>query len=152
MKRILMALARPRLYRAPPALPSKAPEHTCSAEECHMSQADFALLDARGVLEIAGDDRHEFLQGLISNDTRKLTPTRALYAAFLTPQGKYLHDFFLVEIGASILLEGERARLGDLLRRLSIYKLRAKVTLADASERFIAAAAFGAEALARLGL
>jgi len=117
-----------------------------------MSQANFTLLDARGVLEIAGDDRHQFLQGLISNDTRKLTPSRALYAAFLTPQGKYLHDFFLMELGASILLEGERARLGDLLRRLSIYKLRAKVTLADASERFIAAAAFGAEALARLGL
>ena len=117
-----------------------------------MSKAEFALLDARGVLEVAGDDRQQFLQGLISNDTSKLSPARALYAAFLTPQGKYLHDFFLLEIGASILLDCERARLGDLMRRLSIYKLRAKVTLADASERYMIAAAFGEAALARLGL
>jgi folate-binding protein YgfZ len=117
-----------------------------------MSQAHFALLDARGVLAIAGDDRRQFLQGLISNDTRKLSISHALYAAFLTPQGKYLHDFFLTEIGDSILLDAERARLGDLLRRLSIYKLRSKVALADASERFQVAAAFGDGALARLGL
>jgi len=117
-----------------------------------MPQAHISLLDTRGVLEIAGEDRHEFLQGLISNDTRKLSPSRALYAAFLTPQGKYLHDFFLTEIGGSVLLDGEGARLGDLLRRLSLYKLRSKVTLADASERFQVSAAFGDDALALLGL
>ncbi|HUK08008.1 MAG TPA: folate-binding protein [Stellaceae bacterium] len=117
-----------------------------------MPQAHSSLLDPRGVLEIAGEDRHEFLQGLITNDARKLSPSRALYAAFLTPQGKYLHDFFLMEIGGSVLLDGERARLGDLLRRLSIYKLRSKVTLADASERFQVSAAFGDDALALLDL
>jgi len=117
-----------------------------------MPQAHISLLDTRGVLEIAGEDRHEFLQGLISNDTRKLSPSRALYAALLTPQGKYLHDFFLTEIGGSVLLDGEGARLGDLLRRLSLYKLRSKVTLADASERFQVSAAFGDDALALLGL
>jgi len=117
-----------------------------------MTSAAYTLLETRGVLEIAGPDRREFLQGLISNDTNKLTPARALYAAFLTPQGKYLHDFFLTESGESFLLDGEKARLPDLLRRLSLYKLRAKVTLAAASERFIVAAAFGAEVLSCFGL
>jgi tRNA-modifying protein YgfZ len=117
-----------------------------------MSDFGFALLEDRGVLEIGGADRREFLQGLISNDTRKLSPSRALYAAFLTPQGKYLHDFFLAEAGEAIYLDGERARLPDLLRRLSLYKLRAKVSLADVSDRFGVAVAFGPGSAATVGL
>jgi folate-binding protein YgfZ len=117
-----------------------------------MSLASYALLEDRGVLEVAGADRRTFLQGLVSNDVQKLAPHRALYAAFLTPQGKYLHDFFLVERGDAIHLEGERARLPDLLRRLSMFKLRAKVTLADVSEKFAVAVGFGGGASVRLGL
>ena len=117
-----------------------------------MAVGSYALLDDRGVLEIAGTDRIAFLQGLVSNDVQKLGPRRALYAAFLTPQGKYLHDFFLVERGEAILLEGERARLPDLLRRLSMFKLRAKVALADVSDKVAVAAAFGADAGAKPGL
>ena len=114
--------------------------------------AAFAQLEDRGILEIAGPDRKAFLQGLVSNDVQKLGPHRALYAAFLTPQGKYLHDFFLVEQGEAILLEGERARLPDLQRRLSMFKLRAKATLADVSDRVSIAVAFGDSAGAKLGL
>ena len=117
-----------------------------------MIEAQYAILEERGILAVSGADRREFLQGLISNDTRKLASSRALYAAFLTPQGKYLHDFFLVEDGETILLDGEKARLPDMLRRLSLYKLRAKVGLADASERFLVAAAFGEGAAQKLGL
>jgi folate-binding protein YgfZ len=117
-----------------------------------MTSGSYALLDDRGVLEVSGADRGTFLQGLVSNDVQKLGPQRALYAAFLTPQGKYLHDFFLVEQGEVIRIEGEQARLPDLLRRLSMFKLRAKVALADASERFAVVAAFGGDAAARLGL
>ncbi len=112
----------------------------------------YAVLPDRGVLEISGVDRMAFLQGLVSNDVRKVGPSRAIYAALLTPQGKYLHDFFLVQQGEAILLEGERARLPDLLRRLSMFKLRAKVALADASERFSVAVAFGDHAAEKLGL
>jgi hypothetical protein len=117
-----------------------------------MAAGSYVLLDDRGVLEVSGADRRSFLQGLVSNDVQKLGPDRALYAAFLTPQGKYLHDFFLVEQGEVIQLEGERARLPDLLRRLSMFKLRAKVALADVSETFAVAAAFGGDAGAKLGL
>jgi len=114
--------------------------------------AAFAPLEDRGILEIAGPDRKAFLQGLVSNDVQKLGPHRALYAAFLTPQGKYLHDFFLAEQGEAILLEGERARLPDLQRRLSLFKLRAKVTLAEVSDRFSISVAFGEAAGAKLGV
>jgi tRNA-modifying protein YgfZ len=116
------------------------------------TSASYALLPDRGVLEISGADRVTFLQGLVSNDVRKVGSNRAIYAALLTPQGKYLHDFFLVPQGEAILLDGERARLPDLLRRLSMFKLRAKVALADASDRFSVAVAFGERATEKLGL
>src|SRR5579862_1347004 len=94
-----------------------------------MSESRFTLLEDRGVLAVAGPDRASFLQGLVSNDTARVGSERAVYAALLTPQGKYLHAFIMVECDAAIWLDGEAARLTDLKRRLSIYRLRAKVTL-----------------------
>jgi folate-binding protein YgfZ len=108
------------------------------------------LLADRGVLEIAGPDRRSFLQGLVSNDVTRVTPERAVYAALLTAQGKYLHDFFIVEQGDALLLDGEAARLADLGRRLGLYKLRARVAIADASERYAVAAVFGVDDAAAL--
>src|SRR5260370_40907277 len=94
-----------------------------------MADARFVLLDDRGILAVSGRDRRPFLQGLVSSDVDKVSPTAARYAAFLTAQGKSLHDFRMVEAGDSILLDPEAARLGDLKRRLSIYRLRAKGSL-----------------------
>lgn len=112
----------------------------------------FAPLGDRGILEVAGADRVAFLQGLVSNDVAKAAAGAPVYAALLTAQGKYLHDFFVVVLGDALYLDGERARLGDLQRRLSLYKLRSKVTLADASARFVVIAAWGDDALAKLSL
>lgn len=103
----------------------------------------FAILEDRGFLSVAGPDRVEFLQGLISNDVEKAGSERALYAALLTPQGKYLHDFFVIALDGALFLDCERARLGDLQKRLTLYKLRADVTLDDRSGEFTAAALFG---------
>lgn len=111
----------------------------------------FAVLDTRAVLEIGGPERADFLQGLISNDVGKLADGRAIYAALLTAQGRYLHDFFLVSQADRYLLDGEAARLPDLVRRLTIYRLRSKVTLKPIAT-YIVTAAFGDEALAGLDL
>src|SRR5260370_36970291 len=100
-----------------------------------MADARFVLLDDRCILAVSGPDRRPFLQGLVSNDVDKVGPTAARYAAFLTAQGKYLHDFMMVEAGESILLDTEAARLGDLKRRLSMYRLRAKAALGGRSDR-----------------
>ena len=104
-----------------------------------MSEARFVVLQDRGVLAIGGPDRANFLQGLVSNDTTRISGERAIYAALLTAQGKYLHDFFLVEVGETIWLDGEAARLADLKRRLSMFRLRAKVTLDERPDLAIAA-------------
>ena len=116
-----------------------------------MSQASFAVLDQRGILSVSGSDRIDFLQGLVSNDVTKLAQNRSLYAALLTAQGKYLHDFVMVDAEDEILLDSEAQRLGDLKRRLSIYRLRAKVMLEERPELAVAAV-FGADALAALDL
>ncbi len=106
----------------------------------------FAVLEDRGVLSVSGQDRVSFLQGLVSNDIEKAGPGCAVYAALLTPQGKYLYDFFVVEAGEAgdaLLLDCERAGLDGLMRRLSLYKLRADVTFKDRSGEWAVAAVFG---------
>ena len=117
-----------------------------------MAEQSCVLLGDRAALEIAGEDRAAFLQGLVSNDVTKVAADRAVYAALLTAQGKYLHDFFITELGAAFYLDAEAARLADLKRRLALYKLRAKVTLAEGGERYAVAAAFGRDALRSLSL
>lgn len=82
----------------------------------------------RAIYEISGKDREHFLQGLVSNDLRKLKDG-AVYAALLTPQGKYLADFFLIPWGESILLDIDRDLAEATVRRLSMYKLRADATI-----------------------
>ncbi|WP_172296276.1 folate-binding protein YgfZ [Pseudoruegeria sp. HB172150] len=86
----------------------------------------------RQVIAISGGDREEFLQGLVSNDVTRLK-NGLVYAALLSPQGKYLADFFLVPAGESILLDVKSDLAPGLMQRLSMYKLRSKVALEDSS-------------------
>jgi len=116
-----------------------------------MPEASFALLDDRGVLAVSGADRRSFLQGLVSNDVEKVGPAQARFAALLTAQGKYLHDFMMIEFDEALWLEAEARRLGDLRRRLSVYRLRAKAEL-DEQPELAVAVVFGAGALAAMGL
>ena len=116
-----------------------------------MSDRSYLVLEDRGVLTVAGEDRRPFLQGLISNDVEKASAGRAIYASLLTAQGRFLHDFFIAELDNTFLLDAEGARIDDLRRRLSLYRLRAKVTLAAAPARVVVAL-FGNGALAALGL
>jgi folate-binding protein YgfZ len=116
-----------------------------------MPKASFALLDDRGILAVSGADRRSFLQGLVSNDVEKVSEVEARYAALLTAQGKYLHDFMMVEFDGAVWLEAEAARLKDLKRRLSIYRLRAEAALEEKPELAVAVV-FGKGALAVIGL
>lgn len=117
-----------------------------------MSENSYAILSDRGILSITGEDRVAFLQNLVSNDVARTESGRAVYAALLSPQGKYLFDFLIAAHGDALLLDGEKARLGDLVKRLSIFKLRAKIALAEAGDDLAVAALFGPDALTALGL
>ena len=115
-----------------------------------MSKSEYTLLENRAVIAVTGEDAAEFLQGLVSNDIDQVGPDRAVYAALLTPQGKFLFDFFVAEIGGQLHLDCEAARADDFIKRLTMFKLRAKVTLAITE--FTVAAAFGGDAPAAFGL
>lgn len=117
-----------------------------------MDKAFFEINPTRAVLGIGGDDRAAFLQGLISNDTARISDTRAIFAALLTPQGKFNFDLFLVGDGERYLVDAESSRRADLLKRLKMFKLRSKVTLDDLDADFVVVHLFGGDALARLGL
>lgn len=94
-----------------------------------MTDKTYLRLDDRALLSVSGEDSRVFLQGIISNDIERVAGGAAIYAALLTPQGKYLHDFFVFENGGGLLLDCERARIADLERRLRMYRLRAKVDI-----------------------
>jgi folate-binding protein YgfZ len=111
----------------------------------------FAALEHRGLVTVVGADSRSFLQGLLSNDLAQGGPGVAQWAALLTPQGKFLHEMFIAEPATDELwLEAEAARTADLVRRLSLYKLRAKVQIAARPGAVYAA--FGEGAAAALGL
>jgi tRNA-modifying protein YgfZ len=99
-----------------------------------------AALPERSVIRITGDDRVAFLQGLVSNDVEAAAPGHAVWAALLTPQGKWLADFFLFNDGDALLLDCEREQVPLLLQRLSRFRLRMKVALAadDALRVYVA--------------
>lgn len=116
-----------------------------------MADKSFTRLGHRALLVVGGEDRRAFLQGLISNDTNKLSADRALFAAFLTAQGKFVQDLFLAERGDDFLIEAEADRIEDFRKKLSMYKLRSKVTIALAQDLSVFAA-FGSGAAEAFGL
>jgi len=88
-----------------------------------------AHLEDRAVIAVTGADARAFLQGLVTNDVERLQPGTGLYAALLTPQGKVLFDFFLIEGDGAILIDCHATVRDALLKRLTMYRLRAKVAL-----------------------
>ncbi len=99
----------------------------------------YAYLPDRAVLAVSGDDARTFLQGLITHDIRKATTHNALFAALLSPQGKFLYDFFILEHQGSLLLETNKARLPALTQRLAMYRLRAHVEFTELPAMQVAA-------------
>ena len=88
-----------------------------------------AHLPNRAVLAVTGEDRVAFLQGLVSNDVALAEPGRAVWAALLTPQGRWLADFFILSDGERLLLDCEAAQAPELARRLLRYRLRARAAI-----------------------
>ncbi|MGB5948925.1 MAG: folate-binding protein [Parvibaculum sp.] len=112
-----------------------------------MSELKAAILPDRGVLRVGGADAREFLQGLVTNNVDLVKPGEAIYAGLLTPQGKFLFDFFITSEDGGFILDCDGGRVGELQKRLTFYKLRANITLEDLSaERSVIAFWGGAQA------
>lgn len=83
---------------------------------------------SRRILRLSGVDTRSFLQGLITNDIGRID-AQLVYAAILTPQGKYMADFFLKADGDAVLLDADADQADMLIQRLTMYKLRADVSI-----------------------
>ena len=105
--------------------------------------ASAALLPDRSVLEVVGEDRLSFLQGLVTNDVEGLAEREGRFTGLLSPQGKILFDFFVVSAGDAFLIDCSSELAANLTKRLALYRLRAKVTIADVSDRWRVGAAWG---------
>lgn len=104
-----------------------------------MTSPFYAVLANRAVLSVSGDDAVPFLQGLVSNDVERVNETTAIWAAFLTPQGKFLHEFMVAQRSDKLLLDCEAERADDLLTRLKRFRLRAKVDVVHEDTLSVAA-------------
>ena len=115
-----------------------------------------ALLPDRGVVKVAGEDARQFLNGLVTVDMAKVTPENARFGALLTPQGKIIADFIIAEAtpedGGGFFLDCPRVLAPNLVSRLGMYKLRAKVSIEDLSESIGIMAAWDGAGTTEYGL
>ncbi len=96
-------------------------------------------LKNRSAFSVSGNDASGFLQGLITNDITKTSDGQAIYALMLTPQGKFLYDFFIVKKDESYFIDCETDKLLEIIKKLSMYKLRSDVQIKEESEYEIVA-------------
>ncbi|MBB4573848.1 MULTISPECIES: YgfZ/GcvT domain-containing protein [Rhizobium] len=97
----------------------------------------FVFLKDRSLLSVGGADVQSFLQNLITTDITSLAPDEARPGALLTPQGKILFDFMIWQDGDGYTIETDADQRDGLMKRLTMYRLRAAVTLAPIAEEGI---------------
>ena len=98
------------------------------------------ILEDRGILFINGSDAKEFLQNLITNDINKVNDTNSCFASLLTPQGKFLFDFLIIQHKNGYFIDCEKKQVEELFKQLNIYKLRSKIEITNLSNEFVVAA------------
>lgn len=108
-----------------------------------MSQIFIAQLADRGAVSVTGADAEKFLNGLVTNELTHLQQCAAAHAGLLSAQGKILFEFLALRSADGFLLDVTRPKAADLAKRLTLYKLRAAVSIADVSQHFALHAAWG---------
>ena len=104
-----------------------------------MNKNNAYILEDRGIIYANGNDIKGFLQNIVSNDISKVTSENSCFASLLTPQGKYLFDFIIVEHKNGFFLDCEKKNIELLLKQLHLYKLRSKVEFLNLSNEFVVA-------------
>ena len=100
--------------------------------------SDFAIhLSHKSIFLITGKDKIEFLQNIISNDIRHVSREQAIYSTLLSPQGKFLFDFNIIQSEQGLLVQCNKNDIDDLIARLTIYKLRSDVVFVKKDEELL---------------
>jgi len=102
-----------------------------------MEKDQIVILEDRGLISVIGNDAKEFLQNIITNDIEKVDKNNSIYSALLSPQGKYLHEFFIIHVVKGYLIDCDSKSIEGLIDNLSKYKLRSKVEIEDFSSNYV---------------
>ena len=102
-----------------------------------MEKEQIIILENRALISISGNDAKEYLQNIITNDINKVSKTNSLFSALLSPQGKYLFEFFIIKSNNGYYLDCDDKFTKELLINLSKYKLRSEVEIKDLSNEFV---------------
>ena len=104
-----------------------------------MEKNEVITLEDRGFIQVNGIEAKDFLQNIVTNNIDKVTSSLTIFSSILTPQGKYLFEFFVLKLKDSYLLECEKKSTSEIIKLLNFYKLRSKVDFIDLSEKYVAA-------------
>ena len=102
-----------------------------------MEKDQIIILENRGSISVTGEDAKDYLQNIITNDIYKVSNSNSIFAALLSPQGKYLFDFFVIKDEEGYLLDCEGSSSKELINNLSKYKLRSKVEIKDLTANYV---------------
>ena len=102
-----------------------------------MEKKNIIILKNRGLISIIGEEAKDYLQNIITNDIEKVSLDSSIFSALFTPQGKYLHEFFLIKSKNGFFLDCDDKSTKDLIDHLSKYKLRSNVEIKDLSSEYV---------------
>ena len=102
-----------------------------------MKKDQIIILEDRGLISISGEDAKDFLPNIITNNIQKVNLTNSIFSALFTPQGKYLHEFFLIKSHNGFFIDCDGQSTKNLIDNLIKYKLRSKVEIKDLSSQFV---------------
>ena len=104
-----------------------------------MEKNEVITLEDRGFIQVNGAEAKDFLQNIVTNDIEKVTSSSTVFSSILTPQGKYLFEFFILKLKDGYLVECEKKSTAEIIKLLNFYKLRSKVDFIDLTEKYVAA-------------
>ena len=112
-----------------------------------MEKNEVITLDDRGFIQINGSETKDFLQNIVTNDLERVNNNSTIFSSILTPQGKYLFEFFILSLENDYLIECEKKSVDEIIKLFNFYKLRSKIDFIDVSKKYVASIIFIAKSL-----
>ena len=101
-----------------------------------MDKNEVITLEDRGFIQVKGVEAKDFLQNIVTNNIEKVTNNSTVFSSILTPQGKYLFEFFILKLKDSYLIECEKELTEEIIKILNYYKLRSKVDFINLNKKY----------------
>ena len=101
-----------------------------------MDKNEVITLEDRGFIQVKGVEAKDFLQNIVTNNIEKAKNNSTVFSSILTPQGKYLFEFFILKLKESYLIECEKELTEEIIKLLNYYKIRSKVEFINLNKKY----------------